>query len=467
MSEIDDAAELAEHEGRLDQIEDRLSTTFPTPDTKAGAAQRFRFEVPTPASVWTLGARGSAASEGSAIGPGGFAVRTVENLAAEILTDTIIDTAGATTVHSDGAARLLSLEDLGLSGRSGVFVGTVDGDIDLTAGHVAHTDPAFTVAPSMDVPDPTDVDTAGPRASTEGAMAIWDPIWTGITYGMIGRTLLRWFAGWVDPPGGRSPPSIEPHAGSIIQTSMTVLGMLRKAVEPAVEAALAAAEPAYEDSESDEAKVHVHGAGGVRVTSPEKTRMFGQKGAKVDSPMGATLAGGLSAAVKSPIVAKVFGGMMAALQSEGVVKVDGRLAVMSGDYAEVKGKEAASLTSANHSTVASGHHVALDAPTVAIGGSSYVDASSGERTRVSSRLAVELDAGERIQSTVEQAQVTLEREGVSVAHQSAKVDVSDSDGIRLDPGGGMHLTIDREGMRARMLRFTRGEVTLRGRINLG
>ena len=51
--------ELADHTSRLDELEDRLSTSFPTPDTPSGGAQRFRFGVPSPATVLTLGARGS------------------------------------------------------------------------------------------------------------------------------------------------------------------------------------------------------------------------------------------------------------------------------------------------------------------------------------------------------------------------------------------------------------------------
>lgn len=469
MSERDGAqdAELHEHEDRLDDLEDRLSTAFPTPDTPVGGAQRFRFAVPTPSTVLTLGARGSATSDGQAIGPGGVALQTVENFAAEIQRDAILDVVGGLTLHADGAARLLSLDTLGLSARSGVFVATMDGDIDLTAGHVAHTDPGYTVVPSMDVPEPTDVDTAAPRASAERSMGIWDGIFMGIAAAHIGPAIYQWFTGWIDPPGGRSPPSIQTHAAGVIQTAMLGVNTFRAMVVPAIEAAEAAAAPAYTDTESGEAKVHIHGAGGVHVTSPQKTRLFGMMGAKVDSPIKAYLRGGLYAGVKSPILTKIYGGMMASLSSEGVAKVSGRFAAVSGDYAEVKGKEAASVTSGQNTTIASATNVTLDAPFVAIGAGSNVDISAGDRTRVTSRLAVEIDGGERVRSTVGEAQVTLETDGVSIAHQTTKIDVSQQDGIRLDPGGGMHLRIDRTGMRARMLRFTSGEVTLRGRINLG
>src|SRR5690606_30003531 len=153
-------------------------------------------------------------------GPGGFALRTVENLAGEIHGDTILDTAGVTTIHSEGAARLLTLADLGIAARQSVHVGTMDGDIELTAGHVAYSDPAFTVAPSMDVPPPTDVDTAAPRSAIERARAAWDVIWGGIAVQAAGSGMWGTFASWIDPPGGRSAPSIETHASRVIQSCM-------------------------------------------------------------------------------------------------------------------------------------------------------------------------------------------------------------------------------------------------------
>lgn len=469
MTEIQDLAQdaqLGEHEGRLDQLEDRLSTTFPTPNTQAGAAQRFRFEVPTPSTVFTLGARGSATSDGQAIGPGGVAFRTVENFAAEIRRDAILDVAGVMTFHADAGARLLTLADLGVSGDTGVRVGTQTGDVELTAGHVGHPDPSFTVVPSMDVPEAAEVDTAGPRSATESSRGVWDAVWTGIKVADTAQSVVEWFTSFVDPPVGYSPPSIEPHAATVIQRVLGALAVFRGTVVPLVEAAVSAAEAAQGGGESSEPKVHIHGAGGVEVSSPEKVRMFGVGSAKVESPSSAGVRGGLSAKVESPVKAKVYGGLMAALKSEVVAKVSARFALLSGEYAEVKGKEAAAVSSNKDTTIAGGQNVVIDSRCVAVGGT-YVHASSHVETKVSSSQRVKIEGGRQVETKVESAKVTVDPGGVRVEHQGAKIDVNDDGGIRIDPGGGMHLRIDRTGMRSRLLRFTRGEMTLRGQVNLG
>ncbi|MCA9607920.1 MAG: hypothetical protein KC619_20060 [Myxococcales bacterium] len=467
MNMRDDAQdqELGEHESRLDELEDRLSATFPAPDTQAGAAQRFRFEVPTPSTVFTLGARGSSTSDGQAIGPGGVAFRTVESLAAEIRLNAILDVAGVTTFHSDGGARLLTLADLGLSGDTGVRVGTQTGDVELTAGHVGHPDPSFTVVPSMDVPPPAEVDTAGPRSATESSRGVWDAVWTGIKVADTAQSVYEWFTSFVDPPVGYSPPSIEPHAARVIQGALVALSVFRGMVVPAIEAAVSAAEAA-QGGESSEPMVRVHGAGGVEVSSPEKVRLFGIGGAKLDSPSSASVAGGLSAKLESPTKAQVYGGLMAALKSEVVAKVSARFALLSGEYAEVKGKEAAAVSSNKDTTIAGGQNVVIDSRCVAVGGT-YVHASSHVETKVSSSQSVKIEGGRQVESKVENAKVTVDPGGVCIEHLGAKIDVNDDGGIRIDPGGGMHLRIDRTGMRSRLLRFTRGEMTLRGRVNLG
>jgi hypothetical protein len=171
--------------------------------------------------------------------------------------------------------------------------------------------------------------------------------------------------------------------------------------------------------------------------------------------------------VKSPVKSQVYGGILAVLKSQVIAKVSARFAVLSGEYAEVRGKSAAGLSSGDNTKVSSGGQIALDAPTIAVGARSNLHVSSGDRTWISSRLETTVQARERVRNKVEQSQVILETDGVQVVHESTKIDVSQSDGIRLDPGGGMHLTIDRQGIRARMMKLTSGEVTLRGRINLG
>ena len=65
--------------GLTDALEEAADLEWPTADTPTGAAQRLRFAVPTPDSVMTIGARGTATSEGRAIGADGFALRTVAN----------------------------------------------------------------------------------------------------------------------------------------------------------------------------------------------------------------------------------------------------------------------------------------------------------------------------------------------------------------------------------------------------
>ena len=460
--------ELLEHRPRFGGSSGDLTTTYPTADTPVGPAQRVRIAIPTPSSVMTLGARGLGTSEGKPLGPGGFALRTVENLAAEIHGHTILDTDGFTTIHSDGAARFLSMTDLGLSGREGVYVGTISGDIDLTAGHVSHGDPEFTVAPSMEVPPATDIDTASPRGVVERSRSIWNAIWAGLAVQAGGSGMWGMFASWIDPPGGRSSPSVEPHASRTIQKCMNALAFLRGAVVPAIEAAAAAAAPSYEDTESSESKVNLHGAGGVYVTTPQKASVFGAMGVAVDSPIKAYLRGGLNASVKSPIEAKLYGGMLAAIKSEGVAKVSGRYASMSGEYAEVRGKQAAGLTSEQHTAISSLDVVAIDGTSVAIGGSLAVDASAGDRLELSSRRNVQITGGQRLQAKVERSELTLEADGASLANGAAKVDVSGDNGIRLDPGGGMYLQVDNGNLRVgAVARIRRGEVTLRGRCNLG
>lgn len=462
MSERDAAqdVELHEHEDRLDDLEDRLSTAFPTPDTPVGGAQRFRFAVPTPSTVLTLGARGSAASEGQAIGPGGVAVQTAEDLAAEIQRNMILTTIGNTIVNTDGHMRLLADQDVGVSSAAHVLVGSDAGNIELTAGDAGFTDPGFTVVPSVDVPEPPEVDTRAPRETAEGVMGAWEMVWRGIK----GASRLRKFL-----PGqssGASLPSISPPSLSILRTVNAVVQGARAAIEIGI----AAVEHALDDDDDVSAsgpQVVVHGAGGVQLTTPRKVVGFGVQGVKMESPNKAEVQGGVEAALNSGVYATVYGAMCAGLKSDGVVNVSGTGIGVAGDYLELTGREAAALTSAGALLIESTSFIAMNTvqatvcgETLALTGSTRLDmrgreiVSEAQRDyRITSQAgALELDGQQRV--------------NVRVGGDN-RFRATDSL-IQLGVGHSFITRIDNSSVRVgRTVEMRNGEVVLRGRVRMG
>ena len=451
--------ELQEHEGRLAQLEDRLSTTFPTPDTPVGGAQRFRFAVPTPETVFTLGARGSATSAGSAIGPGGIAFRTVDDFAAEIRRHTILTSVGHTIVNTDGHMRLLADQDVGISSGAHVLVGSLTGNVELTAGDAGFADPEFTVEPSMDVPAPPEVDTRSPRETTESVHHGWFGVWAGIKSASQARKWLR------SPTAGGQVPSISPPAMAIVRSVATVVNMARTAIEVGI----AAIEYTFDDHD-DEVGSHgpavlVHGAGGVALTTPRKVTGFGVQGVKMESPNKAELKGGVKAAVNSAVYASVYGAMCAGLKSDGVAYMSATSVGLSGDYAEITGREGAALSSSGVLAIESTSFIAMRSPrTMVMGddlvlvGNTKIDARSPEihseaRNRYlikSLTSVVEVDGHQRLELRVGGA--------ARVMATSSSLELS---------AGSFSTRIDRNSMRiGNAINARSGEIVLRGRVRM-
>lgn len=451
-------AELHEHEDRLDDLEDRLSTAFPTPDTPVGGAQRFRFAVPTPSTVLTLGARGSATSEGQAIGPGGVAVQTVENLAAEIQRNTILTTVGNTIVKTDGHMRLLADEDVGVSSAAHVLVGSDAGNIELTAGHAGFSDPGFTVVPSVDVPEPPDVDTRSPREATESVRSAWEGVWRGIKTASRARKFLK------GSTNGVSPPSISPNSVSILRTVNAVIQGARVAVEVGI-AAVEYALDSDDDVSSHGPQVIMHGAGGVEMTTPRKIKGFGGQGIKLESPNKAEVQGGVEAALNSAVYATVYGAMCAGLKSDGVANISATSVGLSGDYVEMTGREGAAISSAGALAIESTAFIAMSAPqttvignTLALTGNQQLDMRGHEihseaRNRYlikSLTSVVEVDAHQRLELRVGGAG------RVMATDQVVEMLV-----------GTFSARLNRDSMRVgSSVNIRNGEVVLRGRVRL-
>lgn len=456
-------ANLSALEHRLDELEDGLRLEYPTAETPGGGAQRLRLEVPTPWSLMTIGARGTGASDGRAVGPGGFALMTVESFGAEIQGNTCIDTDGLTIVHSIGAARVLTQENLGVASSAAMRLGTTEGHIELTAGEVPVHDPAFKVIPSMAVPAAPDVDTATPRGPTESAKSAAGAIWDGLE---VAGGINTWLGFVLDG----MPLSSGVAAGTLLARVAGVINLFRTGVamiNAGVAAAAAVSDVSSMDRERSSAPaVKLHGAGGVKLTSPEGISAFGNE-LSLTARQTASLKASAKVSIKSAGYASFYGGLVTSISSEGPATLKSTLnaATVSGKYADVSGKDTAVVRSKKLVGVIAGQKFALESPTVVMGGGEYVGVSSGDMVQLEAPFVHSAARRQNTVSSTQKVVVKGDRE-VQLESGSAKMTVKDGE-FRIDPGAGKTLIVDRQSLRFLTFRVEGSRTRIRGPVDIG
>ncbi|HJL20071.1 MAG TPA: hypothetical protein RMH99_30680 [Sandaracinaceae bacterium LLY-WYZ-13_1] len=466
-AEVQHEFELADHQARLEDLEDRLNVVYPTPDTPVGGGQRLRIDIPAPRTIFTAGARGMGATDGPAIGPGGFGLHTVEHFGAEIQGNTCVDTDGLTIVHSGEATRLITQADLGIAASSSMHVGTDGGDVEITAGQVAANDPEFTVHPSMAVPHPPQVDTSGPRGGAEGTSSGLGRVWTALSAATAVRSWNSFLSSFALSSGVS--------AGTLSARASTVLGLVRASVSAykGLAAAAAGAAAAFDVSEppdSGDPKVKLHGAGGVAITTPKKVSAFGES-VSLSASYTASLKSTWSTSVKSASYTSMYGGLAVSVSSEGPagIKSYHNAATLSGKFADVAAKQTAVFRSDGVAQISAGEKLSVESPEIAIGGSDvwvsatddveaqakFVKTNAEEQNNVFSQNKVQVLAANEIGLHIGQAG----NDGIDI--ESGK--------IKLDPGGSMPLEVEPNSIRASS-KFTLTNSTFRVtgvRIHLG
>lgn len=450
-------------EQRLDDLEEGLRVEYPTPETPGGGAQRLRLEVPEPWSLMTIGARGIGASDGRAVGPGGFGLMTTESLGAEIHGSTCIDTDGLTIAHSLGAARLLTQENLGVASSAAMRLGTTEGHIELTAGEVPVHDPAFRVIPSMAVPSAPDVDTAAPRGPTESAKSAAGAIWDGLE---VAGALNTWIGFVLDG----MPISSGVAAGTLLGRVAGVINLFRTGVAM-INASIAAAAAVYDVSSVDQERssapaVKLHGAGGVKLTSPQAISAFGNE-LSLTARQTASLKAAAKVSVKSAGYASFYGGLVTSISSEGPASLKSTLnaATVSGKYADVSAKETAVVRSNKLVGVIAKEKFALESPTVVMGGGEYVGVSSGDMVQVEAPFVHTMARRQNTVSSTQKVVVKGDRE-IQLESGSAKMTIKDGE-FRIDPGAGKTLTVDRQSLRFLTFRVENSRTRIRGPVDIG
>ncbi|MBZ0121422.1 MAG: hypothetical protein K8H88_30785 [Sandaracinaceae bacterium] len=465
------ADELDEHQDRLEELDERLNTVFPYPDTPAGAAQRIRLAVPTPDSVLTIGARGSATSEGRAIGPGGFALRTAQNLGAQILGSTIVDTDGLTIVHAGQAMRLVTQADLGIAASQALRAGTDSGNVEITAGEVRANDPAFTVVPDMDVPAAPVVDTATPRQATESEKTAAGFIWDQLDAASGIRT-------WQSVLGARALTSGVARGtrfatvGRVVDLVRSALAVLDGVHSAAVAAASAFDLPGVDTHDSGAPQVKVHGAGGIVMTSPEA--ITGYAGSKISftSRMSASIKAAMKLSLKSAFYAGLYGGAVVSVSSEGPagLKSYGSCASVSGVFAEVTAKQTLGLRSEGRATLSAKSAAVVEAPAVAIAADGLgAWAKQTMELTTDGNLSLGAEKEVKIAIGTEESGILKLTPGNAelAADRSVRVELT-PDGITLKPGGAVNVELRRGETRiGSAVRFSSSGTVVRGNVDLG
>ena len=450
-------AELADHQHRLE----RLEQVFPTPETPRGGAQRARLHVPTPDSLLTVGAAGHATSEGRAEGPGGVALHTVENLGAQIQGSTILDTDGNTILHTGEEARVLAEADAAISSNANVRVGSIE-DVEITAGGVGFTDPAFTVRPAMAVPSPPEVNTARSRDSIRSVKNAWTYTWKAWS---IKSALSSWLDFMASPTEGVQEASTE-------RNTARVLGFVRSTMTlgEGLWGTLTALGAAFEDPNALDhtdsgPQMKLHAVGGMTLSSSGKISAFSEDSVSVGAPINLSLKAGSSASMSAGGNAKIFGIASATLQSEGVVGIKGKVVGTGGDYIEMKAKQGAFLKSEGAALVEAKGKAALDGDQVAVAGNT-VDIGGKDRVEVTAKVGlVDVKGEQRVRVRSPNDVIVQGDRSVQLRQGRATLAV-DNDQIELRAGSTTAILTSSD-FSVHRVRIRSGETTIRGRVNLG
>lgn len=437
---------------RLDQIEQTISV----PDTQQGGEQRLWLHVPTHASQLAMGARGA----NHPVGPPGIALSTTANFAVSIGQNTIFDGDGNVIFHSVGASRYLAEARLAISSNADVRVGAAQ-SVEITAGGAGFADPSY--ERGRVVPDPPDVDTAQPRAVTEGVSAGHTLVWKGWKVAAAWRSLLDVF----DDSSGIGSGNVATRVASVlsaVRATWTVGSTLWNSL---VAIADHFDDPHVADYGSGP-KVTIHGDGGVQLTSPHKVGLFGAESVEVSSVGNATMTGSWSASVYSGGNAKVSGIASATLESKGVAGVKARVAQVAGDHVALKGKVSAHVGSKRDVLVQAEGKVAVNAA----GSVGVAGADAGISGNTSAML--EAKEGAALVKAKTEARLLSDdkvlvrgRSSVQVRQGSSTYALLEGDQIELHAGQSQ-LIVDSGGTRvSRRHRFESGEVRLQGTVYLG
>lgn len=460
--EGDQWSEIVDHAERLEDLEDQLRGAFPSPETPAGAAQRIRFEIPTPASALTLGARGTSASS-RAIGPGGFALRTVENLGIEVHGSACVDVDGLTITHSLQPMRMLTQADLGIASAGAMRLGTDHGNIELTAGGVRAHDPSFTVVPDMDVPDAPEVDTSSPRSSTEATYTGQDVAWRAHDAADAINTWASLHKSGLTSGVGTSTLSARAAAVlNIVRASWNI----GEGFWDACLAAAAAMEARAEPADSHDPAIKLHGAGGIKLLTPSKVSIFGRNGVSVSTLWKASIKGAWEASMKSIGNAKVYGVLGVSIKSLGLVGIKGKVASVAGKLVELKADNIAAVSSKQTVAVQAKEKAAINAPDLALGGA-HVHASAEDELTLHSKAMVRMQSDAQIEVRAAEAIDIGSDQDVVVHVGDTRVEV-DGDKIRMTAGTQLDLRIEPGSIVAGAVTVRRNETVVRGpRIILG
>lgn len=364
---------------RVEHTEEAHAPQLPGIDTPVGAKQRLKIFVPTPDSLFTVGAIGDHDARHEPLGPGGFSFRTVENLAAEILKDTIVDTDGNTTIHTKLDFTTVAGNSLNLATNGTAQIGA-GSTITITAGPSAgFTDPAFTVKPPMGVPPPPPIDTDGDRSATEMGKTAFGLAWLAFDwysgYDSVksiikDRKLVKGVA--VGTFAGKSEGAIKAYstAAKLIDASLATWDAAVSAV-----ASLDIPEPpdghpqqgtvAHGETPAHSAhpKVVVYGQDGIKMFSPQQITAHASNGVGVSSQYKVTIKAGVSAAMKSMVSSTVFSIFSSKLESKfGVASVTGPIVSLKGkQHAELIAQEKLVISSHDFIGMAADHEVRISA----------------------------------------------------------------------------------------------------------
>ncbi len=455
---IDHEVELDEHQSRLEELEDRLNRALPVADTPRGGAQRAFFEVPTPASVFAIGARGMQAASGRPVGPGGFGLETEANLGAHVGGSTCIDTDGLTIVHSVGPARWLTQADLGIASIGPLRIGTRDGDVEISAGSVPAPDPAFTVIPSQPIPRPPNVDTEAPRSATERVRHGWTSLWH------TARQIAWLFEKGAAASTVTTAPSHAPRAMRAVQARLRDLASLHQVFATAW-AVAEGLSMVFDEEPLQGPEVRIHGDGGVTIETRGHAEMYGHLKSACTSPIKAEVRGGVSAGVYSAGQASCFGMLGAKLKSEGVAEVSARFVAVKATHAELQGRRAVAITSGSHVLVDAFDYVHVEAPDITMAcdhvevGANRSASIAAERvsTHATQTNTVKSDRGVQVEAG---RQIELKVDRVSMRVQNDRVVVN--------PGGRHALRVTRGTLEyGTVVRVTSHGTTIRGHVDLG
>jgi hypothetical protein len=333
----------AEQDARLQNVEhntDGVQAELPGVNTPTGAQQRLKLNVPTPLTLVTLGAIGNADAGQHKVGPGGFALKTVESFAAEVHQHTIIDTDHNVIVHTPENITAVAGQKLFFSTNGDYKLGAV-GALDFAAASGAgFADPAFTVEPQMAVPAPPAIDTSGPRAATEGKSSAWSAIWKAwdAYSGVTSLAKIR-KDGLAKGLGKDTFAAKTSGLYSVYNNSKKVVDGLWAAVEAAI-AAFNHSNPSQKPAGPGKPKITMYADDGVSILSPEKVALFSSVGGvDIGSPHKVSVKAGVSGSIKAGCDASLFAFVSAKIESKMVAAVKGKIVAIDGELTEVKGSQ--------------------------------------------------------------------------------------------------------------------------------